>query len=146
MAEQHVQSDLTAAAELAGLTAKRTALALANLKLFKSDFTPTRDSVVGDFAAAEADFTGYAAVALSWSAVGIGADLRPTIISTRAFFQATDAVTPNEIGGAWLETAAGALYEYWVFITPISLSDALAYIGAVVTGQYPDADDLDADY
>lgn len=146
MPEQHLPGALTREAQLAGLTAKRTALALSPLKLFKSSFTPTPTSVVADFDAAEADFTGYASVALSWSAVGLDANNEYQMISTRAFFQATDAVTPNEIGGAWLELASGALYEYWVFDAPVDMSAALAFVGAVIRAEYPDNDDLDVDY
>jgi hypothetical protein len=145
MPEQHVTSVLTTEAMVKGLTDKRTLLALAPLKLFKSSFTPGPASVVADFDAAEADFTGYAAVALSWSAVGIDSDGQPGIISTRAFFQATADTADNEIGGAWMETAGGDLYEYWVFDQPVEMGTDLSFLSAVITARYPDADDLDID-
>ena len=109
------------------------------MHLYQSSFSPTPSSVEADFTAAEATFTGYAAATVSWGAIGLDSVGLPTTISDRALFQATDAVTPNVIGGVWYEcqTAAGppAVHKsinYFAFPNPISMATALATIGVVL--------------
>jgi hypothetical protein len=130
--------------DLARITAERTRLLAAKFKLYQSSFAPNADSVIGDFNAAEADFTGYAAAVIVWDAIGLGSDGHYQAVGSDCFFQATDAVSPNDIGGAWLETGAGALVEYYPFNTPISLSVALAYLncGPILREPGPDTVDL----
>jgi hypothetical protein len=110
---------------------RRTNLAAAKLRLFLQSFVPTPASLQAAFLAAEATFTGYPAggIVVTWSAVGVDAEGVATMIGSRSFFQATDAVTPNLIGGAWLETAAGLVEEYCVFQPPVDMTFALAWLG-----------------
>jgi len=146
LAQQNALSSLTKAARVAGLTAKRTALLAAVVKLFKSSFTPNESSVVADFDAAEADYVGYAAETAVWSPVGFDSSGEPLIISNSLNFQCTTDTADNTIGGMWMEIAAGDLYEYWIFPVPVSMEIALNMLNVVVTGTYPDNDDADIDY
>lgn len=110
----------------------RTALLAAKLKLYQSTFTPTRSSLIADFNAAEADFTGYAAATIVWSAVGIDAGNNARSTGSRAFYQATDAVTPNVIGGCWLEDSTGVLVGYYPFTAPVGIPAALSFVSVSV--------------
>jgi len=115
----------------------------AKLHLFKSGFTPTFNSVAADFAAQECDFTGYAASTLTWSAPGLDSTGQPITISDRAFFQATDALAPNTVGGAWLQAdvtgppASHTALGYWVFNPTVPMTQALSSLGVVVGWQLP---------
>lgn len=114
-----------------------TALVGAKLKLYQSSFAPVQNSPLSAFAAAEADFAGYAAATLTWSAMGVQGDGTPSAVSSRAFFQATDAVTPNQIGGAWLELAGGEIWGYFPFNDPADLQTALSWVALTVTATEP---------
>jgi hypothetical protein len=89
--------------ELTTLLADATTWTGALLHLYQSTFTPTPANVAADFLAAEATFTGYAPQALTYGAVGVDATGVPTALSDRAFFQATDGASPNQIGGCWVQ-------------------------------------------
>lgn len=113
--------------------------------LYKSSFVPNRLSSYADFDAAKADFTGYAPVDVTWDAPGVDGNGKATTQSQDAFFQATDDVTPNTIGGVYLytETAAGppavrVIQNYYQFLTPVSLSVALAFMTVKLIVQQPD--------
>lgn len=113
--------------------------ATSQLRLYQSSFVPTPDSVEADFVAAEATFTGYAPVVLTYSPAGLEADGKAVSFSNDATYQATDGVTPNTIGGMWLarQTAAGppAVYApiaYYPFPVPIAMAAALATMRAVL--------------
>jgi hypothetical protein len=106
----------------------KTYLAAAKVRLFKSSFVPTPDSDVAAFIAAEANFAGYAAGLPTYSAVGIDATGNYVFVTSRLFYQATDAVTPNDIGGFWLESAGGVLQCFGIFAAPISLNAALKFL------------------
>lgn len=116
----------------------------AKLGLYKSSFTPNPESVEADFEAAEADYTGYAEVALTWSAVGYRGDAEAFAVSNRAFFQATDDVAPNTIGGAWLKSridagppAVDIPAVYYPFPVPVQMIQALDTISGEVIATSP---------
>jgi hypothetical protein len=115
----------------------------AHLHLYQSSFNPNTASKAADFAAAEATFTGYAAAPLTYSAIGIDQAGNPTVLSGRAFFQATDAVTPNTIGGCWVQRdvvgppAVATSVEWYPFNPPVPMSSALAFVGVVLGIQAP---------
>lgn len=129
---------------LAALLASTAAWSGAKVHLYQSSFAPTRKSVAADFIAAEANFTGYAPIALTYSAIGVDADGNPTAVTNRAFFQASDAVTPNSIGGAWVQedvTGPPATHQsvrYYQFPNPIPMATASAFIAVVIGVQDPD--------
>jgi hypothetical protein len=113
------------------LSLERTALAAGKVRAYKSSFVPTPASLEADFVAAEADFVGYAPIVLgAWSAVGVDSAGQAQTVSADIFFQATDATTPNLIGGLWLTTAADGIYEYCPFPVPLPMNYALAFISA----------------
>ena len=120
--------------DVATMTALRTTLANARLRLFKAGFAPNYDTTLANLAANECDYTGYAALTLTWSAVGIGGDGLPQIISNRSFFQATDAVTPNTVGGWFLDTGGmGPVgLGYGVMDPTVPMTVALAFLAMVV--------------
>ena len=122
------------------VSAERTRLAAAKLKLYQSTFIPGPTNVVADFVAAEASFTGYVAHTITWNPVSLGADGKWQAESDQAFYQATDAVSPNTIGGAWLETAAGALVEYIPFPIPVNMTVALAQLTLQLALHRPEPD------
>lgn len=121
------------AGQVVVLGAVRTFLSGAKCKLFQSSLIPTPTTLQAAFAAAIATFTGYADFVIVWSAVGIGADGNAYIVGSRAFFQATDGVTPNTLGGFWLEDAGGDLLCYGVFSSPIPIEAALDFIAITPT-------------
>jgi len=115
-----------------------------SLHLYKAGFSPDAGSVEADFEAQEADFGGYAPVAITWSAVGVDSAGLATVRGGSAVFTATDSVTPNSIGGAWceVETAPGppAVNKsliYFPFAQPIPMNDALAQMAVEPVVQAP---------
>lgn len=106
----------------------------ATLNLYKTGWSPTDGSVYADFDSHKADYTGNSEQGITWDSAGIGADGKPAMASADLFFQATDAVTPNTIAGAYLtiQTATGPpvvrkLAAYYPFLTPVPMTAALAY-------------------
>lgn len=95
----------------------KTNLANSVLSLFKAGFVPTPQSVKADFEAAECDFDGYATKTIvAWSDPVLAGDGYAIYAPTQTFAWAlnVDAVG-NQVGGWWLELAAGTLYEYGTF-------------------------------
>lgn len=93
------------------------------LKMFKSTFTPTPNSVVADFEANEVNFTGYSAVALASPFVG-GVDILNQAIAidgVLANFTQTGVVDTDIAGGYYITNALGtAIYGYGNFDVPIN--------------------------
>lgn len=121
--------------------------ATAKLHLYKSSFTPNVNSVEADFEAAEADFTGYAAVTLTWGTAGRDANGNAISVSSRALFQATAGTPANTIGGCWLEyqTAPGPpavhhTVDYFPIDPQITVNVTGATIAVTVTVSEPAAD------
>lgn len=118
-------------------------LLAAKVHLYKSSFAPNADSTYADFLAAECDYTGYASTVLTWSAIGTDTADSPTSLSNRAFFQATDAVAPNVVGGVFITfdvtgpPAEHTVVGYFPLIPTVNLTTALAFLGIVVAAQIP---------
>lgn len=112
---------------VAGLV--RTALALSELRLFKSDFTPSISSTLAAFQAAQADYTGYVADGVAITAF-FAALLNPaggaSIDSPTVQFAAASPYTVgNVVGGWYLVDAAGTtVYAFGTFQTPIPIGAA----------------------
>jgi hypothetical protein len=73
--------------------------------LFLNSFTPTPSSLLADFVAAEATFTGYAAQALVWLAPENNGALNADIPSQLLQFLSTAVPSPQTISGFFLTHA-----------------------------------------
>jgi len=102
-------------------------------RLYKDDgFTPDANSLLADFAAHEADYTGYAAGGVALAApVGAYndgdtqvADNFPTI----EFRPTGPVLVSNDIRGVFFEDSANDVQEYWHFEQPISMATVLDVI------------------
>lgn len=109
----------------------------AKLHLYKDSFVPTPASLEADFEGGEADFTGYAPVALTYGAVGLNAAGQAVAYANRALFIASDAVAPNTIGGAWTSILISSgpdvlrSVQWFPFQAPINMTTALAQLAIV---------------
>lgn len=114
-------------------TALRAALALSVVKLFKSGFVPTPETTDADLDAQEADYDDYASATITaWltpitSQFGGAQITAPTV----EFVCATDQVVGNNIGGYWIEKAAGAVVLIRQFDDPVPMMNA--HDGIVLT-------------
>ena len=116
----------------------------AKLKLFKSSFSPSQTSVNADFVASECDFVGYLGKALTMGTPGLDSDGHAVSYSGDSIFTATDATTPNSVGGCWIEVETAttpspvyAPYRYFQFPNPIPMASALATLSVTVAMQSP---------
>lgn len=94
-----------------------TTLANSVLHLFKWGFVPTPTSQLSEFLEQECDYDGYAALTIATWADPVLAGLAYAIFApTQVFRWEHDAEDiGNAIGGAFLETAGGDLYQYTIF-------------------------------
>jgi hypothetical protein len=90
-------------------TAAQTELALSVVKLFKAGFVPTVNTLVAELDAEECDFDDYApATITAWLDPATATDGGWRITApTVQFLCAAAQVTPNLVGGFWIELAAG---------------------------------------
>lgn len=109
----------------ADLTAKIAIAAYvgAKLHLYKNDFTPSHLSVLADFI--EADFGGYAAAVVTWSAVFLDQNGVPVSTIGEILFAMTGAPT-NLVYGCYLTDAAGTglLWSTRFDTTPVNFAVA----------------------
>lgn len=115
------------------LAALITLLTAGFARLYKDDgFTPDANSLLADFAAHEADYTGYVAGGVALAApVGTYddgenqvADNFPTI----EFRPTAPVLVENDIRGIFFEDTGNDVQEYWHFEEPISLATVLDVI------------------
>lgn len=104
----------------------QTLLALSKLRLFKTGFTPSVSSVLADFVANEADYTGYTAggaVLTAWLNPVNRASGGTAIGSPTVQFQAASPFTlANVVGGWFLVAAAGtSVVAFGTFDSPIPI-------------------------
>lgn len=99
------------------------------IRLFSNDFSPSENSVVGDFT--ECAFTGYAAVAgATWGTVGDDVDGSVYVSTDSAEFKSTGSAVQENAYGWYLTDAAGtALYAFQRFDEPVYFAD----LGDVLT-------------
>jgi hypothetical protein len=115
----------------------------AKLHLYRDTLNPVPTTDWATFTANEATFKGYAAAAPTWSATGFDSTGTPVSSSSGVTFQATDATTPNSIGGAWLSVdvagppASGTVLEYFHFSNPVAMNVALQTMTVAVEMQMP---------
>jgi hypothetical protein len=104
--------------------AVRTALAAGHIKLFKSTLTPDPSTPLADFISAEANFTGYAAIAVTnWNTPILGPGSSFQIGMPLVQFETANPTTVgNEIGGWFYEDAANAVgVIFGTFATPVQM-------------------------
>lgn len=112
--------------ELLALAEIKTALLdLGALKLFKNNYVPSLDTVVGDLT--EADYTGYLAITLTtWTAPFLDVAGRGEIRAPHGFFAPAAPYTiQNTVYGYWIEDSNGDLILACRFVDgPIAMGAA----------------------
>jgi hypothetical protein len=124
------RSQVGALSDLAALIALLTT---GKAHLYQDDgFVPDSNSLLADFNAHEADFTGYTAGGETMAApVGPyldGIDRVAENFPTIAFQPASPFTVTNEIRGAYFEDSNNDVQEYWIFDQPITMASALDII------------------
>lgn len=113
---QKILSDMT--------TAVTGALIGAEVELFKSDTTPTPTTPLASYTLA--DYTGYAAGAVTWLAISIADDGSYEVVGTVPEFRPTGTATANNIYGWILTDGAGVLLAAARFDNPpLPMEDTL---------------------
>lgn len=103
--------------------ARQTALALSVVKLFKSGFVPTTETVAADLDAEECDYSDYAPETITaWldpqnSGAGGAQITAPTV----QFICTGSQAVPNSVGGYWIEKAGGAVVLIRQFDEPVPM-------------------------
>jgi len=109
-------------------------LNLCTMRLFKAPFTVDRNTLLADLTAIEADYTGYAAEAIVWSAPTISDDGQIEYQGVTGEFRPTGTAITNSIYGGFI-VAGGALMWAWEFPNgPLPMGSALDNI--VVTPRF----------
>lgn len=137
LTDQSVQGQTNKSADL---TAKKAGdLAGATVHLYTNDYTPTPQSVVGDFT--EATFTGYAAVAVAgWTANRLEASGAVSTDATNVIpFVGPGDATGQSIMGYFVKSAGGGTpYLYAVkFAAPVPLNSPADVLALVATFRIP---------
>lgn len=104
-----------------------------HVHLFVAGFNPGPNSTHADFTGAEATFTGYSVKDIGGAGflfIGPMIDANGNVVlATPAMdWIATDAVTPNMIGGYWVEDTANGIRRYGVFNPAVPMATALAFM------------------
>jgi hypothetical protein len=107
------------------------------LRLFQAPFAPTNLTTEAAFVSNECNFTGYASVSLGGAGklfVGPAIDSQNNVvlISFPVTMVATDAVSPNTVGGFWIEDTALAVRRFCIFPTPVDMTEALTFIEVTI--------------
>lgn len=126
-------------AALADATAKRAALALSVVKLFKTGFVPTPTTTATDLDAVECDYDDYApATITAWlppaNAIGGGSQITAP---TTQFTCLADQVLMNTVGGYWVELAGGAVQIIRQFDAGVPMVIAGNYVQVAPTMVFP---------
>lgn len=95
----------------------QTALANSVLRLFKFGFNPTPTTPLADFITNECDFDGYAPITIAaWNDPILAGAAYAIFAPVQAFRWEHDTEdVGNSVGGAFLVTAGGALYQFTIF-------------------------------
>lgn len=100
----------------------------AKVRLGKASIPITPATTYAALAAQEADFTGYAAQALTWDVPNTASDGTVECVSTPLVFRPTDAVVDDSIYNVWVSNTGGTAWYL---------------AGAIVGGPIPMANALD---
>lgn len=108
----------TSAGSLAKAAGVKTLLDTGKVRLFKEELVPTSATTKAEFVAAEADFKGYIAPAVTWSAPllesGGGASIRSGLLMYSYDSTAVGGETSNRIAGCWVEDTNDKVWYYFV--------------------------------
>lgn len=113
-----------------GLTGK-------SFRLFKATYTPSVNTVLADLTEIEADFTGYAPITLAMTQGYVDGTSTPVSQSQLLKFLATDAVTPNQIYGWWVDDGTNVLEVQLFSNPPVPMASAGAELSGVLADSYP---------
>jgi hypothetical protein len=95
------------------------------VKLIKQTIALTPETAVADLDAIEADFVGYAAVAITWGTSYFDAEDQGRVQSQNIVWVMTDATKPQQIFGYYVTSSDGAtLYYSALFDAPVNLATA----------------------
>ena len=104
--------------------AGKAAMANCVMKCFQQGFSPTPNSTLADFLAAECDFDGYAPITIATWADPVLSGVGWSIFAPTQVFRwehDTDDVG-NNVGGFWLTTSGGHLADYTVFDPAVAMT------------------------
>jgi hypothetical protein len=142
--QQTANGNLTQEGSIAALKQQQGQLTFTAVTahLYQSGFGPSRASVYADFLANEANFTGYASAPLVFGTVGTDDAGNAVSYNLDETWQATDAVSPNSIGGLWLSGSFGVgptnvSLAWYPFPVPVNMATALKTLNAVVAWTEP---------
>lgn len=124
------RSKVGALGDLAALIALLTT---GKAHLYQDDgFVPDANSLLADFNAHEADFTGYTAggetLAAPTGPYNDGVDQVADNFPTIAFQPAAPVLVSNDIRGVYFEDSNNDVQEYWIFDQPVTMATALDII------------------
>jgi hypothetical protein len=102
--------DVTVAGDATGSTSfAYGGLHLLTVRLFQDDLTPTRETPLDVYEAAEADYPGYAAGNCSWGVPSRADDGTIEVLGVVPEFRPTDGSNPNTIFGLFSVLGDGSL-------------------------------------
>lgn len=113
------------------------------LRLYKAGSPLGPESDYADYVAAEADFAGYAPEPVTFTGPLLSEGGAAVLAGNEATFLATDAVTPNTIGGAWAEVSDGGspaihkIVGQYPFNVPVNINRAGAFISGNLYLTFP---------
>lgn len=115
--------------------------ATAECHLFKFGFTPTPVNVAADYAAQECDFDNYAPITVAaWHAPVLNGTFGYMIFASAEVVFTWVSAGPdvgNQVGGYWIEDAAGKIRAVVIFQNPFTLNgpdQALVLTPAITSG------------
>lgn len=98
----------------------------AKVRLFQVDVPLDRSTTLATLNSDSATFTGYAEKTITWNAPSRAVDGSIEVVGALSEWRPTDAVTPNNLFGAYVVNAAGELVLAGRFDdAPIPMADAL---------------------
>jgi hypothetical protein len=111
------------------------------LALFQAPMDIGEATTLAELVANVATFTGYVKTALVWDTPSVADDGTVEVVSHTITFRPSDAVTPNQIWGCWIEdsTAAFVYFAGQFDNAPLPMTSALQQI--IVTVRYRPASD-----
>jgi len=129
----NVTRQRTSLGALQDLAALIVLLTTGKARLYKDDgFVPDANSVLADFTAHEADYTGYVAGGIALAAptgpYADGVDQYADNFPTVAFQPTGPVLVSNDIRGVFFEDSGNDVQEFWIFETAMPMANVLDII------------------